>query len=120
MTSNVTPLYPPDDVHELASQALFSLPADYKVADLGDDWLRVKDVHEALTTGGMDPVSVLDCLHFRIGGSLIRPDLMPAVAVVLNDDRHMCGCGHGYGFHRAGYGHCLACGSCSGFAGCTA
>lgn len=73
----------PADVHELASIALFSLPADYPIAHLGDDWLRVRDLHAALTTGTVDGRYVLETLHRDLCGSLLRPDLTEAADAVL-------------------------------------
>lgn len=81
--SDVPPLPPPDDVHELASIALFSLPGDYPIAHLGDDWLRVRDLHQELTSGAVDGRYVLETLHHDVCGSLIRPDLVGAADAVL-------------------------------------
>lgn len=68
-------------------------------------------LHTAVFYGHVTPLEVAAILVLA-GVRLPDPRPLPAT--------HMCGCGHGYGFHRAGYGHCLACGSCSGFAGCAA
>lgn len=108
----------PIDVHELAGVALFSLPADYPIAHLGDDWLRVRDVHEALTTGTVDGAWVVEVLHLQTGGSLLRPDLCDDADAVLAVQRvgPACRCGHDTGGHAGAYGACRLC----GFGGCGA